>query len=131
MPKRIPRHEKLKKLLDILTEHNCGQDIISYLVKPENLKVINEIDCMLSFFDETLMQIPTLRISYEKQDYVKETNLERRGDKMTGYIRKFKVIKHTDFETDTKYRLESLEIKINEIIDKLNEIANKVSKLEG
>jgi len=41
------------------------------------------------------------------------------------YIRKLKVVRHTDFEDDTQYRLDCLEIKINEIIDKLNKLLAK------
>ena len=47
------------------------------------------------------------------------------------YIKKLKEIRHTAFEADAEYRLGSLEIKMNEIIDKLNETSEKDEKLEG
>ena len=50
---------------------------------------------------------------------------------MIGEIRKLKVIRHTDFEDDTQYRLDCIEIKINEIIEKLNKVIQKVSNSEG
>lgn len=46
-------------------------------------------------------------------------------------IRKLKVIRHTDFETDIHYRIDSLEIKMEAIIEGLNEVIQKVNNLEG
>lgn len=49
---------------------------------------------------------------------------------MIGEIRKLKVIRHTDFETDVLYRVDSIEIRINEIIEKLNKAIQKVNNSE-
>lgn len=46
-------------------------------------------------------------------------------------IRKLKVIRHTDFAVDTLYRLDCIEPKINEIIEGLNKVIEKVNKVEG
>ena len=45
-------------------------------------------------------------------------------------IRKLKVIRHTDFETDINYRIDSLEIKMEAIIERLNEIIQKENNSE-
>ena len=42
-------------------------------------------------------------------------------------IRRLKVINHTNFENDINYRIDSLEIKMNAIIESLNKIIQKVN----
>ena len=42
----------LKKFLDILDEFDSAGDIWTHLAKPDNLKVINEMDRKLDMFDD-------------------------------------------------------------------------------
>ena len=51
------RNQLLKKLLDILGAFDPEEDIYTHLAKPDNLKVMDEMNLKLELFDEVAKSV--------------------------------------------------------------------------